>query len=89
VHLTAVGEAAIPALHAAMLQPDDFQRVQLRRMIGSWESVVSATETFDQLVNVVHGALQHYDLPDLVAAVGAEKVSIEEPVDVMGRPLGR
>jgi len=84
-----VGEAAIPALYAAMLQPEDFSRVTLRRMIGSWESVVSATETFDQLVNVVHGALQRYDLPDLIAAVGPEKVAIQEPSDVMGRPAAR
>jgi dienelactone hydrolase len=89
LHLTAVGEAAIPALHAAMLRPEDFGRVTLRRMIGSWESVVSATETSDQLVNVVHGALQHYDLPDLVAAIGTEKVTIDDPYDVMGRAVPR
>lgn len=89
LHLTAVGEAAIPALHAAALQAGDFRRVTLRRMISSWADVVAATETFDQAVNVVHGALQHYDLSDLVALVGADKVALEEPVDAMGRLLAR
>lgn len=85
VHLTAVGEAAIPALHAAALDGADYRSVTLRQMIPSWESVVTATETFDQAVNVVHGALKHYDLADLVDVVGREKVAIEDPVDVMGK----
>ena len=85
LHLTAVGEAAIPALHAAALAPDAFRSVTLRRMIPSWEAIVRATETFDQAVNVVHGALQHYDLPDLVSLAGAGKVTQQEPADAMGK----
>ena len=84
IHLVAVGEAAIPALHAAALQPDAYRTVTLRRMIPSWESLVGAPETFDQMVNVVHGALRHYDLPDLAALVSADRVKIEQPVDAMG-----
>jgi hypothetical protein len=61
--------------------------VTLRKMIASWESVAAASETFDQVVNVVHGALKHYDLPDLVGLVGREKVTLADPVDVMGRSL--
>ncbi|MBL9211655.1 MAG: hypothetical protein JNL92_14380, partial [Opitutaceae bacterium] len=85
IDLVAVGEAAIPALHAAALQDADFRTVTLRRMIASWEAVAGARETFDQVVNVVHGALKHYDLPDLVGLVGRERVTLAEPVDVMGR----
>jgi len=37
---------------------------------------------------VVHGALVHYDLPDLVdLAGGADKVSVEAPLDSWGRPV--
>lgn len=85
LHLVAIGEAAIPALHAAALAPDAFRSVMLRRMIPSWEAVVRATETFDQAVNVVHGALKHYDLPDLVGLAGAAIVSRQEPADVTGK----
>ena len=88
IQLEAVGEAAIPALHAAALGNVEYAAVKLSRMITSWESVVSATETFDQAVNMVHGALQHYDLGDLVNLAGREKVRIEHPVDPMGKPLG-
>jgi dienelactone hydrolase len=87
LHLTAIGEAAIPALHAAALAPDAFRAVTLRGMIPSWEAIVRATETFDQAVNVVHGALKHYDLPDLAKLAGADRVMITEPRDPMGREV--
>ena len=74
IHLVAVGEAAIPALHAAALEDDVYRTVTLRRMIPSWEHIVRASETFDQWVNVVHGALQHYDLPDLIELAGSGRV---------------
>ena len=84
VDLVAIGEAAIPALHAAAIQPERFDSVTLRGMIESWTEVVATPESIDQAVNVVHGALTHYDLPDLVRMVGADKVTIEAPVDVLG-----
>jgi hypothetical protein len=34
---------------------------------------------------VVQGALRHYDLADLVPLAGAEKVTITETVDALGR----
>ncbi|MGC3971994.1 MAG: sialidase family protein [Pirellulales bacterium] len=86
LHLTAIGEAAVPALHAAALAEDAFRTVTVRRMIPSWEAVVAAPETFNQSVNVVHGVLRHYDLADLVPLAGANRVSILETVDAMGRP---
>jgi len=88
LHLTAIGEVAIPALHAAALASGVFRTVTLRQMIPSWEELVRATETFDQAVNIVHGALKHYDLPDLVELAGATKVSQQEPADVMGNVFG-
>ncbi len=86
-HLVAIGEAAIPALHAAALWPDRFTSVELKNMVRSWAHVVRAPETLDQAVNVVHGALRHYDLPDLVELAGAGKVRVLDPVDVLGKPL--
>jgi len=88
IHLVAVGEAAIPALHAAALEDDVYRTVTLRRMLLSWEQIVRASETFDQWVNVVHGTLQHYDLPDLIDLAGSGRVNVVDPADVMGRPIG-
>ncbi|MEX2577982.1 MAG: hypothetical protein WD342_02900 [Verrucomicrobiales bacterium] len=87
IELVAAGEATLPALHGAALHRDAYASITLRRMIPSWESIVAATETFDQSVNVVHGALRHYDLGDLVTLAGKEKVTLADPVDVMGNDL--
>jgi dienelactone hydrolase len=87
IRLVAIGEAAIPALHAAALNPDMFGSVTLRRMIPSWASILASDETFDQLANTVHGVLKHYDLPDLLGMISPKRRTIIEPVDGMGRPI--
>jgi hypothetical protein len=81
----ATGEAGIPALHAAALEPDAFTKITLRRMITSYESLVGEGETFDQTVNMIHGVLRHYDLPDLIQLARKDRIVIEQPVDAMGR----
>ncbi len=89
-HLVASGEATIPALHAVALQSDGnlkFATIALSGMVPSWEHVVEAPEHLNQLVNAVHGALRHYDLPDLVDLVGRERVTIEATVDALGNPI--
>lgn len=83
VELIGIGEAAIPALHAAALAPEQFQRVRVEKMIRSWTEVVSAPEHYNQLVNAVHGVLKYYDLPDLVELT---KADVSDPVDVNWRP---
>jgi dienelactone hydrolase len=72
VHLVAVGEAALPALHAAAFEPDRFASVKLVRCLRSWVPVVGGPAPGQQ-VNVVHGALTTYDLPDLYHSLPAEK----------------
>ncbi len=91
-NLIAVGEAAIPALHAAVLEPDLFGKVTIRECLQSWEDVVSARVKIGQYTNVVHGALRHYDLPDLVSRLG-DRLTVERPIradDTAERvPIGR
>ncbi len=86
IHLVSQGEAAIPALHAAALSPEGFESVTLKEMIASWAEIVSNPDNLNQASSVVHGALKHYDLPDLVDMAGKEKVKIKQRVDVMGEP---
>ena len=73
--------------NAAALQPEAFATVSLQGMIPSWEPIVKGPESFDQSVNVVHGVLRHYDLPDVVALLDPKKVSLSNPVNVMGLPI--
>lgn len=84
LHLVAIGEAAIPALHAAALNPGAFRTVTLRQMLRSWHDLVAAQESRDQAVNVVHGALRHYDLTDLVELAGTAKVKVLDPANPLG-----
>lgn len=65
IHLEAVGQATVPALHAAALEPGLFASVTLRDGIPSWSDVVRTPRAKLQLMNAVHGALAWYDLPDL------------------------
>ena len=86
VHLRAVGNVGVPALHAAALEPQLFASVKLTGTLVSWSNVIHCRFTQNQLVNAVHGALRAYDLPDLAAALRG-KLVVEKPVDAMGRPI--
>jgi len=77
VHLVGVGQAGIVALHAAALNPNLFASVTLRNMPRDWASVVQDNTPSGQLDSTVHGALEVYDLPNLVRLVGHEKVRFE------------
>jgi cephalosporin-C deacetylase-like acetyl esterase len=78
VHLVGVGQSGLVALHAAALNPDLFASVTLRNTPRSWASVVGETVPSGQLDSTVHGALEVYDLPDLVRLAGEEKVRFED-----------
>jgi hypothetical protein len=52
-----------------------------------WSDVVRTPQAKNQWVNVVHGALRGYDLPDLLATLPKEKVKVIDPVDAMERAV--
>ncbi len=79
VHLVGVGHAGIVALHAAALQPELFASVTLRDTPRDWAGIVQQTTPAGQLDSTVHGALEVYDLPDLVRLAGDGKVEYDEP----------
>lgn len=83
VHLLAVGHVGIPALHAAALEGGLFKSVKLTRTLVSWSNAVHMRPTSNQWINVVHGALEVYDLPDLAATLGG-KLTIAQSVDAEG-----
>jgi dienelactone hydrolase len=87
VHLVAVGEVGVPALHAAALEPDRFASTTLRRTLVSWDNVVRTPQGANQIVNLVHNALAVYDLPDLVRMAGPERVKLDDTVDANGKPI--
>jgi hypothetical protein len=86
VKLVAVGNAGIPALHAAALEPERFSSIELHRTLASWEQIIQTPQSTNQLVSAVHGALRAYDLPDLAALLG-DKVRLIEPLDGQGKVI--
>ncbi len=85
-HAIGIGSAAPIVLHAAALDPR-IAEVTLEGMVVSWSSVVRIPLSKGQLANVVPGALQAYDLPDLAAAIAPRPLAIRNPVDAAGNPL--
>jgi hypothetical protein len=84
VHLTAVGELGVPALHAVALEPSLFASATFRRTLISWDHVVRTPQGKNQIVNLVHNALAVYDLPDLIRLAGPDRIQLETPVDANG-----
>jgi len=86
--LIAVGHVGVPALHAAALEPELFAKIRLVRALTCWSNIIELGVSDNQLVNVLHGALTLYDLPDLAATLG-DKLTVEQPLDAMGEPRSR
>lgn len=78
VHLVGVGKAGVVALHAAALQPELFESVTLRDTSRDWTSLVKNPVPAGVLPITIHGALQTYDLPDLVRLAGKDKLRYEK-----------
>ena len=86
VRLIAVGGVGVPALHAAALEPGLFRSVKLSGMLASWSSVIHGRLNKGLVTQLVHGALVHYDLPDLATSLG-NKITVGEPVDPLGQAI--
>jgi lysophospholipase L1-like esterase/cephalosporin-C deacetylase-like acetyl esterase len=82
-HLIATGEAAIPALHAAALEPDLFGDVRISGSIDSWTEVVESPIVRNQQSNLVFGSLREYDLP-MLRTLLAEQLTFHGTVNPDG-----
>jgi dienelactone hydrolase len=88
--LEAEGAAGLAALHAAILDDQGaIRRLTLLHPLISWSNVVEHKGGRLQIGGVVPGALEDYDLPDLIARLEPLPVSIREPVDALGRPVSK
>jgi len=81
VQVIAIGQTGPPALHAVALEPQLFESLTLEKSLVSWSNVVHTPVTRGALINDVHGALQIYDLPDLISLFGSDRITIEKSVD--------
>ncbi len=80
VKLEAEGQTVPAALHAAALEPGLFAQVTLRNGLAAWSEVLEVPLAENQLINVVHGALRVYDLPDLLRTLPPGAVTVTDPL---------
>jgi len=81
VHLVSIGRVGPAALHAVALEPQLFASVKLQNSLVAWASLLETPLAKNQFMNVVHGALTTYDLPDLLATLPAGKLTVVDPVE--------
>jgi hypothetical protein len=74
VHLVCGREAAIAALHAAALEPGVFASLELPVPPAGWAEIVRTPNLPLAAGDVVRGALQTYDIPDLLRMIPAGKL---------------
>ncbi len=86
IHIVGVQGAGPIALHAAALEPA-IESVTIEQSVLSWAAVVRSPISYNQLTNVVPGALKSYDLPDLAALIAPRPLTIREPWDPQWQPV--
>ncbi len=74
VHLVCGKEAAIAALHAAVLEPGLFASLELPLPPAAWAEFVRTAPLALAAGDVVPGALKTYDLSDLIRLIPAGKI---------------
>lgn len=83
VRLVGVGNASVPALFAAAINPR-IQSVELDGLLMSYQSVIETPIHRHAYEQVIPGVIRRFDLPDLVAALAPRTVRIASLVDAMG-----
>ena len=86
LHVFSSGRVGPPALHAVALEPQLFASLTLYHCLENWSQVVGTPLARNQFVNVVHGVLRGYDLPDLAATLPQEKLTISKPLTAKEEP---
>ncbi len=89
--MTAVASGPLSAdlLHAVVIT-NSFERTVLIDPLVSYQSLTQARLYEPRyMMSAVAGAVADYDLPDLAAAIGSEKILIVNPVDAAGMPLSQ
>jgi len=88
IRLVSIGRVGPPALHAAALEPQLIAAIELRECLRSWAGVVRTPKATNQYVNVIHGALKSYDLPDLLTSLPKGTAMVAGALDALEQPVG-
>ena len=75
-HVIADGDACIPALHAAAIENERVEALELRNVPDDWSDLVNSPPDLETLGRCIHGVLHAYDISDLVAVLGTERFEV-------------
>jgi hypothetical protein len=88
IELVSIGNVGVPALHAAALEPEVFEKVTVKNCLNNYSEIIASGLNYNQFVNVIHGVLKTYDLENLRQLIG-DKLSFTEPANAMSKPVNR
>ena len=71
----AIGDAAVPTLHAVALEPELFAQLELHGQRSSWTELLNESQPRRCFEDIIHGALKVYDLPKLKRLCGKKLFS--------------
>jgi cephalosporin-C deacetylase-like acetyl esterase len=80
------GALGMVALHAAVLD-ERIRRIVVEGSLVSYRTIVDQPVHRDISPIMIPGVLQHYDTPDLIAALAPRPVSIYDPIDAVGNSV--
>jgi hypothetical protein len=87
ITVAAEGAIGFAAIMAALLKPSAFDRIILYRTPLTWESLLEIGGRAHNFAHYLPGALESFDVPDLVRALPAGMVKWINPTDVAGNVL--
>ena len=82
-----VGPMGIVLLHAAALDPR-IRSLTLEHTLTIYRMAVDQSEPRNLAQSVIPGVLRHYDLDDLVTAISPRPITVVDPIDAEGSPVG-
>ncbi len=75
-------------LHAGALD-SRFGKITVEESVASWSKVVKTPVSYNQLANVVPGALEFYDLPDLSRLIEPRELTVRNRVESPKKSNGK
>jgi cephalosporin-C deacetylase-like acetyl esterase len=86
VRALGVGRAGIATLLATAFD-SRIDSAELERMLVSYRAAVESRLHRGVMEDVIPGVIRHFDLPDLVAALGPRIAKVTDSVDALGDPV--
>jgi len=83
-----VGTAAVPVVFGALFD-SRMKRLILEGMLVSYQALIDARLNQDAPEQIIPGAMAHFDLPDVAAALAPCRIDLTNPVNPLGQRMSQ